>query len=278
MRRVGAAALATGLQTSDNVRVTTTHDVSAPDLDNFARLVDQLCAERTVLDAGQLVASYAGQSRPVLQGRRLVFTFDDGLLSSFDAAQSILNPRGIKAIFFIPTMVLDLTTPEQMQAFFRQNVYRRAPEHLPPDRYMTMAAEHILELRDQGHVVAPHTHSHVSLRSLTTPADIDRELRSPKLRLEDMLQRSVDAFAFPVGTERVVSPIAYEAIRRLYSVCFTGIGGVNTAKTDPYYLYRDSVHPYYEATHVANVTAGSYDLFYQYKMRKLKRRVRLPAA
>lgn len=275
LRRSGVAALATSLKPSDNLRVTLTHHVPPSDLENFARLVDQLCSERTVVDAGQVVRSYADQSGAAIEGKRLAFTFDDGLLSSFHATQSVLNPRGIKAIFFVPTMILDLTSPDQMRDFFRRNVYRRPSGELPADKYTTMSAEHLLELHDQGHLVLPHTHSHASLLSLTTPEDIDRELRMPMLLLEDMLQSPIDGFAFPVGTERVVNSIAYEAVRRIYSVCFTGLGGVNTATTDRHCLYRDCVHPFHLPDHVANVTAGSYDLFYSHKMRRLKRRVRL---
>ena len=91
-----------------------------------------------------------------------------------------------------------------MRDFFRRNVYRRASGELPPHKYMTMSAEHLRELRDQGHTVLPHTHSHVSLLAVQTPADIDRELRTPRLVLEDLLQRPCDGFAFPFGTDRVV--------------------------------------------------------------------------
>ncbi|MDQ3632468.1 MAG: polysaccharide deacetylase family protein [Actinomycetota bacterium] len=273
LRRVGAAAVATSLHPSDNLRVSLTHHVAAGAHDNFARLIDQMCSERAPVDAGDVVRSYAGQGVAAIEGRRVAFTFDDGLLSSFAAAQSLLNPRGIKAIFFIPTMILGLTSPEQMRDFFRQNVYRRASGELPPDRYMTMSADHLQELHAQGHTVLPHTHSHVSLVSLRTPEELDRELRMPKLLLEDMLQSPSDGFAFPFGTDRVVHRIAYQAVRRLYPVCFTGLGGINKATTDRHCLHRDCVHPHHLPQHVANVTSGVFDLYYQHRMRRLKRRI-----
>jgi len=273
LRSLGAAAVARGLDPPNNVRVTLTHYVEDGDRDNFARLIDQLCAERSHVDAGDVVKSYAGPAVPVIDGRRIAFTFDDGLLSSFHAAQSILNPRGIKAIFFVPTMVLSLTTPGEMRDFFRRNVYRRQSGALVPERYMTMSAGHLRELCAQGHTVLPHTHSHASLLSLLTPEDIERELRAPKLLLEDMLQCPSDGFAFPVGTERVVSAVAYQALRRIYAVCFTALGGVNGAATDRHCLYRDCVHPRYPPEHVAHISAGSFDLVYRRKMRRLKRRI-----
>ncbi|MEJ7797216.1 MAG: polysaccharide deacetylase family protein [Solirubrobacteraceae bacterium] len=277
LRRVGAAALATGLQPADNVRVALTHHVAPGEYDNFARLIDQLCSERDLLDAGEVVRSYADRGSGALGGKRLAFTFDDGLLSSFHAAQSVLNPRAIKAIFFIPTMILDLTSPDQMRDFFRQNVYRRPSGELAAHKYMTMSADHLRELHQQGHTVLPHTHSHVSLLSLTSTADMDRELRMPKLLLEDMLQSPSEGVAFPFGTDKVVHGAAYEAIRRLYRVCFTGLGGINSAKTDAHCLHRDCVHPYHQPAHVGNVSAGSFDLYYTYKMRRLKRRIAVHA-
>jgi peptidoglycan/xylan/chitin deacetylase (PgdA/CDA1 family) len=273
LRCVGAAALATGLQPSDNVRVALTHHVAPSDYGNFARLIDQLCSERLLLDAGDIIKIYASQRADAIKGKHLAFTFDDGLLSSFQATQAILNPRGVKAIFFIPTRILDLRSPDEMRDFFRQNVYRRANGDLPQHKYMTMTADHLRTLRDQGHTVLPHTHSHVSLLSLETPEDIDRELRRPKLLLEDLLQRPCEGFAFPFGTDQVVHARAYEAIRRLYSVCFTALGGVNGPATDRYTLRRDCVHPYHLPRHVANVSAGAYDLYYTHKMRRLRRRI-----
>lgn len=276
LRRVGAAALATGLRPSNNLRITLTHNVPSGELENFARIVDQVRSERRVVDPTAVLRAFADRTSPTLQGETVLFTFDDGLLSSFTAAQSILNPRGIKAIFFVPTGILGFASPDEMRDFFRRNVYRR-PRVLSPDEYVTMTADHLCELHAQGHMVLPHTHSHSSLRSLTTPEDLDREVRKPKLLLEDMLGGPVEGFAFPIGTERVVSALAYEAVRGTYAVCFTGLGGVNTARTDPYCLHRDCVHPYYLPVHVANVMAGSFDLYYQHKMRRLKRRTRLRA-
>jgi peptidoglycan/xylan/chitin deacetylase (PgdA/CDA1 family) len=273
LRRVGAGAVATRLQPRDNIRVTLSHHVAPTEQDNFGRLVDQLRAERAVLDGGELVAAYAGGPSDALAGRSVAFSFDDGLMSSFDAAQAILNPRGIKAIFFVPTMILDLQTPDEMRDFFRRQVYRRPSGTLPEHKYMTMSADHLKELRDQGHVVLPHTHTHISLLDVRTEQDIDRELRTPRLILEELLQRPNEGFAFPFGTDQVVAATAYEAIRRHYAVCFTGLGGVNRARTDRHTLYRDCVHPHYRPEHVANVSAGVFDLYYTHKMRRLRRRI-----
>jgi hypothetical protein len=169
-------------------------------------------------------------------------------------------------------MIFELSSEAEQRDFFRKNVYRRPGGPLPPERYVPMTRDHLLALRDQGHLVMPHTHSHTSLSSLRSGGDIERELLRPKAILEDLLQERVDGFAFPFGTADVVSQYAYEEIRRIYAYCFSGLHGVNTHSTDPYYLHRDCLHPFYDRRFVEDIVGGNLDLLYALKMRGLKRR------
>jgi peptidoglycan/xylan/chitin deacetylase (PgdA/CDA1 family) len=270
----GLGALARMLEPGDNVRVGLSHYVDSGGTDDYRRVLETARDGRTPIDAGQLVAGYRG-SDPALGGRRFAITFDDGLLSAFVASQKVLNPMEIKAIFFVPTMIFALRSEAEQRDFFRMNVYRRGVGPLPSDRYVPMTRDHVLALRDQGHLVMPHTHSHASLASLRSRRDIERELVRPKAILEDLLQESVDGFAFPFGTENTVNRYAYEAVRRIYAYCFSGLHGVNTPRTDPYYLHRDCLHPFYGRRFVRDIMSGNLDLLYALKMRRLKRRTRV---
>jgi peptidoglycan/xylan/chitin deacetylase (PgdA/CDA1 family) len=270
----GLGALARMLEPGDNVRVGLSHYVDSGGTDDYRRVLETALDGRTPIDAGQLVAAYRG-SGPALGVRRLAVTFDDGLLSAFVASQKVLNPLEIKAIFFVPTMIFELRSEAEQRDFFRKNVYRRGGGPLPPERYLPMTRDHVLALRDQGHLVMPHTHSHASLASLRSRRDIERELVQPKAILEDLLQATVDGFAFPFGTENTVNPYAYEAVRRIYAYCFSGLHGANTQRTDPYYLHRDCLHPFYGRRFVRDIMSGNLDLLYALKMRRLKRRTRV---
>jgi peptidoglycan/xylan/chitin deacetylase (PgdA/CDA1 family) len=273
-RRAGLARLARATTAHDNFRITLTHYVRDEDLPQFKRIVRALVERRRPIALEDVYAYYDRESPRRIEGQRLLMTFDDGLLSSFRATQEVLNPLGIKATFFVPTRILDLEDREEMRQFFWNEVYhrRRPIAALRPEEYETMSVEHLRELRRQGHSVLPHTHSHVNLSDIADEESVERELRAPKARLEDALQSSAPGFAFPVGTERVVSAFAYQNVRRIYSFCFSGLIGINTATTDPFFLYRDCVHPFYSVEHVRNIADASYDLFYRLKMRRLKRR------
>jgi peptidoglycan/xylan/chitin deacetylase (PgdA/CDA1 family) len=257
-----------------NVRVSLTHYVGPGDFDQFRRIVTHIGSSRRFLLPSEFFAHYSDRPRRPLQDEAHLVTFDDGLLSSYEAAQWVLNPLGIKAIFFVPTKILELETPSEMRRFALDRIYRRAGagDSLTEDHFLTMTADHLRALQAQGHMVLPHTHSHAKLSELSTEADIERELRRPRAVLEQLLQTSADGFAFPFGTERVVTSFAYEHIRAIYSLCFLGLSGVNTPNTDPAYIRRDCIHPFYPLTHVANVLGGIYDPYYWLKVRRLRAR------
>jgi peptidoglycan/xylan/chitin deacetylase (PgdA/CDA1 family) len=206
-------------------------------------------------------------------------SFDDGLLSSFEAARAILDPLDLKVMFFVPTAVLELEDPDDMRRFYRERVYtqNRSRSSLQPEEYIAMTPEHLRALTAQGHAVLPHTHSHMRLPEITTPALIEQELVRPRRVLEDLLQVAAPAFAFPGGSERVVGSEAYVAVRETYSFCFTGLNGPNSARTDPHFLHRDPIHGFATLDHAADVIDGCYDLYYRRKMRTLKHRASGPS-
>lgn len=274
LRYAGAAAVARAAASATNIRVTLSHYVPSGDRGQFDQVVSLLLNRRRPITPQQFFDYYSGTVQ--LEGELLLMSFDDGLLSSFDATQAVLNPLGIKAMFFVPTAILELRDPAHVRRFYWERVYgRKVPlASLRPEEYVAMKVEHLRELAAQGHVVLPHTHSHMRLCEITTPALVEDELVRPRRLLEDLLDAPAPAFAFPVGTERVVGPEAYASLREIYTFCFTGLNGTNSSHTDPLFLHRDPIQGFDTLEHAANVIDGAYDAYYWLKMRRLRRRVR----
>jgi len=254
----------------NNVRITYTHHVFAEDLGNFEALIRYAASKRKVITPKDFFDSYEGRS---FQENSLLFTFDDGLLSSYHAAKKILSKYGIKAIFFVPTAILDFRTEDQMKEFAVNRVYfgRRKADSFRKEEYLTMSREQLIDLCKEGHMVFPHTHSHCRLKEIKDETGIQEEIVRPKELLEDLLGCRIDAFAFPTGTERVVSSYAYSKIKELYRFCFTGLGGINALDTDQHFLHRDCLHAHFNLKHAGNVLDGVYDIYYLYKMFLLKK-------
>jgi peptidoglycan/xylan/chitin deacetylase (PgdA/CDA1 family) len=271
-RRAGIAAIARVLSPRDSLRIVVSHFVPEKSVRNFRALLDVLLRDREPATPAQILSFYSPGVRVPLRGNLLGLSFDDGLLSSYYAAEQVLKPLGLKAFFFVPTQIFDLRSDAEMRHFFTTRVYRSGRTGLSPHHYQTMSREHVRELHAQGHMVLPHTHSHARLDEINENELVHCELVRPKALLEDMLQTKIEAFAFPFGTERVVSPFAYRAVRQNYDVCFAGVGGPNTAETDRYSLHRDCVHPHFSRRHVSNISAGSFDLYNRLKMQRLRHR------
>ncbi|MEO0223568.1 MAG: polysaccharide deacetylase family protein [candidate division WOR-3 bacterium] len=53
----------------------------------------------------------------------VLLTFDDGLKSQYENALEILEKYNIKAIFFIPTKIIELKSKEEMEFFSIKNIH-----------------------------------------------------------------------------------------------------------------------------------------------------------
>lgn len=258
-----------------NIRISLSHYVAPGDHDNLRRIVDWIAARRRILTPAELFELLdRGPDGPRLEEDAHLVTFDDGLMSSYEATRKVLDPLGVKAIFFVPTKILELDDPPEMERFAYERIYRsgRRSGELDEHHYLTMGAGELRALHAAGHMVLPHTHSHALLTEIETQEQVDAELVEPRRALEELLQAPADGFAFPVGTERVVSPFAYEHVRRNYTYCFLGLSGANTEETDRSYIARDCIHPHYSMEHVRNIMEGIYDPYYKLKRRRLRAR------
>ncbi len=260
------------LSAKDYIRVTVSHYVKKGEEQNFEDIIRYFRDNYEIIGPQELFSCLEGK-KP-LQGKKLLMTFDDGLKSSCDAAKNILSKFNIKAIFFIPTMILELKSPKEMRDFFSHYVYyNEVPTGgLTEEEYIAMTKEDIVDLHHQGHMILPHTHTHCRLIDIRDPATAETELVKPKQILEGLLKESPRGFAFPIGTERVVSSYSFSCIQREYQYCFSALAGKNTLKTNPYFLHRDCIHAHYSLAHVQSMTQGVFDGFYHFKMLRLKKR------
>lgn len=256
----------------DYVRVTYTHQVRAQDQENFDALISSLVKASPMMTP---VEFFQWRNGAPLESSKVLVTFDDGLMSSYRAIKTTLAQYHVKAIMFVPTQILDLQTPQDMKRFAWQQLNFQkgeAPPSFRDDEYLTMGKKEILDLQKDGHAVYPHTHSHKRLHEITDEKTAREELVRPKKILEDLLQKPMDAFAYPVGTERVINPFAFSYLKKTYRYCFTALAGKNTSGTDPFFLHRDCMNANYEVDHIQRVQQGVLDPYYQYKLHRFKQK------
>lgn len=111
-------------------------------------------------------AERPGDLRPIL-------TFDDGHVSNFEHALPMLQQHGMKAHFFITVGWTET-------------------------RADSMTWEQLRALHRAGHHIGAHGWSH-ALLTHCSPAELDRELRGARERLEDGLGAAVTSLSLPGG-------------------------------------------------------------------------------
>lgn len=274
IRRTGGGRVLGAMRPPDNVRVTMTHAVAGENLSQFEAILRLLASRRTIITPRQFFDRFAGDDADQVNGEELLVTFDDGLRSAYTAAIEVLEPLGVKAIFFVPTRILELRSAEEMRRFSAERIHygRRDPSRLRAEEYLFVGRAELRELHANGHMILPHTHSHARCSEINSRSAAERELREPKRILERLFGEQADGFAPPVGTERDVGRYSFAYLRELYRVCFTALAGTNVAGGEPFLIRRDSIHPWYSLDHVANLIDGLYDPWYGAKAWRQRRR------
>ena len=255
------------------IRVTYTHEIKDEDLSNFEENIKFLLKDHTFISPEQFFEYLDNDKIP--EEKVILMTFDDGFLSSYTAAKKILNNYNIKAIFFVPTGILDLKSDSEMLHFTKHNVYFDTidSKDLVPEEYRYMNLEQLLDLKNDGHMICPHTHSHTWIKNITNKEMVEKELVEPKRTVEKLMSTKVRAFAFPVGTEKQVSNYAYQNIYQNYDFCFTALTGTNTVETNKYKLHRFNLPGDAPKSYLEMAINGVYDSYYKWKMSVLTKKI-----
>lgn len=128
-----------------------------------------------------------------LQGKNVVFSFDDGGVSFLTEAAPILEKYGFKGVFFIATD--SIGTPG------------------------FLSANQIKELDKRGHIIGSHSCSHPHNMSLLLDSEIEREWEASIRVLEEILGHKVEIASIPNGysSSIIIDKAKAAGIRHLYT-------------------------------------------------------------
>jgi peptidoglycan/xylan/chitin deacetylase (PgdA/CDA1 family) len=173
-----------------------------------------------------LATALRGLSEPaLLPARSALLTFDDGYRSVLERALPILAERGCPGVMFISTVLIGRTKPSDEET----------GEPLDP----ICGWDELRELDGGGISVESHGANHAAFSELA-PDEIVEELVVSKQLLEEGLEKTVNAFAFPYGDSGNDAAQVTEALERSgYKAAFLyGGGPVRVGVDDRYRLSR----------------------------------------
>jgi peptidoglycan/xylan/chitin deacetylase (PgdA/CDA1 family) len=125
-------------------------------------------------------------------GRVLAVTFDDNYRSVLERAKPILDRLGFVGTLYVPTDWPGESRPMRWQGIDR---WLGTPHE---QEMMSLDWHELSGLADAGWEIGSHTCSHPHLPELDD-AELDRELRASKARIEEELGRACTSLAYPYG-------------------------------------------------------------------------------
>ena len=93
----------------------------------------------------------------------LLLTFDDGNVSNLRVAERVLQPLGIRALYFVVTQYALLGERDDWRDFAaRQVILNREPKAVP-EEFRNMTIADLQSLASEGHTIGAHTATHARL-------------------------------------------------------------------------------------------------------------------
>ncbi len=220
------------------VRIVLVHDIAPGQEAAFRRLVAH-CRDRFGFVTPE--EAEARLARGVADGRApVLLTFDDGFASNARMAEEVLEPQGIRALFFVCPGLIDRPGAERRAAiaahvFRGQITEARLPVHLD-----LMDWDVLAELKARGHVIGCHSMDHDRLAGLS-PAQLEHQVAGAKARMAEMLGEAGAWFAYPFGDVDSIDTAALSLIGRHFRYCRSGVRGLACSGTPLMALPGESI-------------------------------------
>jgi len=216
------------------------HDILYKDFDKFEAQIKCIVRDYGFIKPDDLQDILAGKMK--YTGTKVLLTFDDGFKSNAFLAEKVLDPLGIKAIFFIPPGFINAKNRDEQKTFIAKNIYKNRfkPEEIP-DAMAPMSWQDIECLLNHGHKIGNHTINHRRLTEIESEDDLRREIIESGDMLQKKLGVDIDHFSYPFGDIDSIDQRAMKIIRERYKYSYSGIRGNNFIDTNPCAILRDPV-------------------------------------
>jgi peptidoglycan/xylan/chitin deacetylase (PgdA/CDA1 family) len=247
-------------KSEDSVRVLLYHDIRACDYDHFRSQLRFLKKNYRFITPSEFSSYRAGNLE--LKGRNILLTFDDGFHSNRLVAEAILNPLGIKALFFIISDFVEMTDRHQAKRFIAEQVQPGRDINTIPDDLYNMSWQDVEALLAQGHTIGAHTKTHVSLATITEPEQLEEEIIASAERLERKSGQKIVDFAYPFGNLQSITPAAIAIARKRFNNIHNGLRGENFGTSARHLVNRDAMSPSDSLIHLYSFLNGGVDFRY----------------
>ena len=230
-----------GTKPSGRLRVLLYHDIAPHEEERFAAHLRWLAQTWRFVNPQKFAAMVSGEE-PV-KDDHLLLTFDDGFASNRLIAERVLNPMGIRALFFIVSSFVGISGKDNQRAFIARNIYPDMDPAAIPEHCGSMDWNDLNYLLETGHTIGAHTATHARLSQIVLADELEAEIVGSADVLEQKLGVEVQHFAYTFGNLASFSPLALAVSRKRFRFIHTGLRGNNAHGVLPWALRRDAMKP-----------------------------------
>ena len=248
------------LSQNQRLRLMLFHDISPGNLSKFSNQITHLIRSWEFITTEQFVRILSGSEE--IKKKSILLTFDDGFYSNRIVVEKILNPLGIKALFFIVSEFAALSPQDNWRGFVSKNIWPGLTESEVPDHWNNMSWRDLEFLLDSGHTIGAHTAHHARL-SKVSGLELEGEIVESADLIENKLGISVEHFAYTFGDLASFSPKALALARQRFQFIYTGLRGNNSLRVPPWAIRRDAINPTDSHALVGAYLEGGADFLYR---------------
>jgi peptidoglycan/xylan/chitin deacetylase (PgdA/CDA1 family) len=188
--------------------------------------------------------------------RSVVIVFHDGFGDNYMNAFPTLKKHGLTATFF---MVTDYIDGEEPFSWLKWDENARAHCEENSTFWLPLTSEQILEMSTDGMLFGSHTCTHARLAALDGGKAFS-EMKVSKERLEGLLKKPVELFAFPFGLWGDIRSEHVGFVQQLgYQAALTAKIGANDLSSDFYDLRVIPVYEWDSLSEFKKKVEGGYD-------------------
>ncbi|MGK0290844.1 MAG: peptidoglycan/xylan/chitin deacetylase (PgdA/CDA1 family), partial [bacterium] len=223
---------------NNHLRVLIFHDIPPNQEAAFQRQLEWIQKNWNIVSPEKFEKMISG-NEPII-GKNILITFDDGLLSNRIVAEKILNPMGIKALFFVVSDFADISDRDEAHQFIADHIVPEAKKEDIPKNWNNMEWSDLSALLEQGHTIGCHTKRHTRLCDGVTKDQLVDELITSANYIESKLCNQVKHFAFTFGDIDSFSQDALSVASSRFQYIYSGVRGDNTKGVSPLAIRRDA--------------------------------------
>lgn len=259
LRLAKAIGRSLGLSPRNQLRVLIYHDIAPAEQARFAAQLRWLARSWSFVSPDRFANMVAGDEP--IRGRNLLLTFDDGFSSNRVVAEDVLDPLGIRALFFVVSDLVRIEDRNEARRFMAERLFPELHIEKLPAHWSNMGWRDLELLLEQGHCIGCHTASHARLSEIESHVQLEQEIVSSAQALEQRLGVPIEHFSYTFGDLDSFSESALAIARKRFRYVYSGLRGDNARGVSPFTLRRDSAagqDPLFNYTTLSNSLLGSF--------------------